>query len=112
MAVRISGAHTRTLTIDPATFDDTALYTLTVTNDCGSAVSEPADVLVFNDCPADVNFSGVVDVDDLIAVILGWGPCPDCNECPTDVKTVPGAGNCATDVDDLVAVILGWGQCP
>ena len=27
-------------------------------------------------CPADTNGSGAVDVDDLIAVILAWGPCP------------------------------------
>jgi hypothetical protein len=26
-------------------------------------------------CPADVEDSGIVDVDDLIAAILAWGPC-------------------------------------
>jgi predicted outer membrane repeat protein len=29
-----------------------------------------------NPCPPDVNLSGAVDADDLVAVILGWGQCP------------------------------------
>jgi len=28
-----------------------------------------------NNCLADVNHSGTVDVGDLLAVISGWGPC-------------------------------------
>jgi hypothetical protein len=53
---------------------------------------------------ADVNRDGRVDVDDLLEVILQWGPCP-----------VPGA-SCTADldcngtvaVDDLITVILSW----
>jgi len=64
-------------------------------------------------CPADIDSSGSVDVDDLIAVILGWGacanPCPP--YCPGDIAPQSN-GNCAVDVDDLVAVILAWGACP
>jgi hypothetical protein len=62
-------------------------------------------------CP-DVDGNGVVDVDDLIGVILGWGPCPTPPAlCQANVET---AGTSATtvDVDDLVAVILAWGACP
>jgi hypothetical protein len=62
---------------------------------------------VFNACPAcegDVDGSGAVDVDDLIAVILGWGPCAA--PCPPDVNQ-----SGAVDVDDLIAVILNWGAC-
>jgi hypothetical protein len=55
-------------------------------------------------CPADVNQSGAVDVDDLIAVILGWGDA--CN------TTVDSNDDGAVDVDDLIAVILAWGACP
>jgi hypothetical protein len=57
--------------------------------------------------PGDVNGDGVVDVDDLIAVILGWGACADCPppNCPADVND-----DCAVDVDDLIAVILNWGS--
>jgi hypothetical protein len=56
-------------------------------------------------CPADD--SGTVDVDDLIAVILGWGACGNCQSCQADVDD-----SCAVDVDDLIAVILAWGACP
>jgi hypothetical protein len=52
----------------------------------------------------DANHDGAVNVDDLIAVILGWGACADCGNCPADFD-----GNCAVNVDDLIAVILNWG---
>ncbi len=52
----------------------------------------------------DVNGDSFVDVDDLIAVILAWGPCPaPPAECPAD-----GNDSGAVDVDDLVSVILSW----
>ena len=54
-------------------------------------------------CPADVDGSGTVDVDDLVAVILAWGTGPG----PADVD---GSGQ--IDVDDLVTLILAWGPCP
>jgi hypothetical protein len=58
-------------------------------------------------CAEDVQRSGAVDVDDLIAVILGWGACPaPPAPCAPDVDH-PGA----VDVDDLIAVILAWGPC-
>jgi serine protease AprX len=55
-------------------------------------------------CLADVDNSGGVDVDDLVAIILAWGPCA---ACPADVDD-----SGTVDVDDLVAVILAWGDCP
>jgi hypothetical protein len=59
--------------------------------------------------PGDVNSSGFVDVDDLVAVILGWGACPaPPTFCEADVAPPP-AGDGEVDVDDLVAVILNWG---
>jgi hypothetical protein len=54
-------------------------------------------------CPADINASGAVDVDDLLAVINSWGVCA---KCPTDLNA-----DGAVDVDDLLAVINGWGAC-
>jgi hypothetical protein len=59
-------------------------------------------------CLGDTNNSGVVDVDDLVAVILGWGACAGCppTDCASDIDN-----DCDTDVDDLVAVILAWGPC-
>jgi hypothetical protein len=54
-------------------------------------------------CPEDTDHNGVIDVDDLVAVILSWGSCVNCN---ADID-----GNTIVDVDDLVAVILAWGPC-
>jgi hypothetical protein len=58
------------------------------------------------DCPADINGSGAVDVDDLIAVILGWGCTDPPGPCAADVNH-----SGVVDVDDLIAVVLGWGAC-
>jgi hypothetical protein len=56
-------------------------------------------------CEADVTEDGVVDVEDLVAVILGWGSCPPPPEaCPEDAN-----GDGVVDVQDLVGVILNWG---
>jgi hypothetical protein len=56
--------------------------------------------------PADVTFDGVVNVDDLFVVILGWGACPlPCpSNCAADITS-----DCAVNVDDLFAVIANWG---
>lgn len=50
----------------------------------------------------DVNGDGVVDVDDLVLVLLAWGPCD--GPCPADID-----GNGAVDVDDLILLITNWG---
>jgi hypothetical protein len=54
---------------------------------------------------ADIDGDGIVDVDDLLAVVLNWGECwggPPV--CPADID---GSGR--VDVDDLVTVIVNWG---
>jgi hypothetical protein len=67
----------------------------------------PGASLTPDSCPPDINNSGTVDVDDLIAMILGWGMCANCAVCPPDAN-----GSCSVDADDLIMVILGWGSCP
>jgi hypothetical protein len=58
--------------------------------------------------PPDVNRTGNVSADDLIAVILAWGDCPPApTPCTADVT-----GDNTVNVDDLIAVILDWGMCP
>jgi hypothetical protein len=59
------------------------------------------------DCVGDIARDGDVNVDDLVAVVVGWGPCACEYACPADVA----GGNNAVDVDDLVAVIKNWGAC-
>ena len=51
--------------------------------------------------PGDATGDGTIDVNDLLAVIAAWGPCPA--PCPADFD---GGGE--VDVDDLLAVIDNW----
>ena len=54
--------------------------------------------------PGDVTGNGVVDVDDLIAVVNAWGACPvPPPSCDADLT-----GNGVVDVDDLLEVINHW----
>ena len=71
--------------------------------------SLPWDIAVWRGvpCPADIDGTGTVDVNDLLAVITGWGPCANPNNCPGDIN-----GSGTIDVNDLLAVITAWGQCP
>jgi hypothetical protein len=59
-------------------------------------------------CVADINGDDSVNVDDLLAVINGWGACPSpCPpNCAADVDDT-----CAVNVDDLLVVINAWGPC-
>ena len=55
--------------------------------------------------PGDVTGDGFVDVADMVAVILSWGPCPDPPApCPADLDQ-----DGDVDVADLVIVVLNWG---
>jgi hypothetical protein len=56
------------------------------------------------ECPADLDGNGVVDVNDLVATVLGWGACAG---CAGDLD-----GDDVIDVNDLLIVILAWGGCP
>tara|TARA_B100001059_G_scaffold173662_1_gene173873 strand:+ start:5965 stop:8757 length:2793 start_codon:yes stop_codon:yes gene_type:complete len=57
-----------------------------------------------NPCP-DPDGSGSVGVNDLLAVLSDWGPCP--GTCVGDLD-----GNGIVGIDDLLAVLGGWGPCP
>lgn len=63
----------------------------------------------FNGCCGDANSNNVVDIDDLVLVITGWG-----NPSLGDVATSSNScvSNGFTNMDDLVAVITHWGNCP
>ena len=53
---------------------------------------------------ADVNGDGVVDIDDVFAVLGEWGPCPDPPAaCPADIDE-----SGAVDIDDLFEVLANW----
>ncbi|MHC5001882.1 MAG: hypothetical protein ACYTJ0_02050 [Planctomycetota bacterium] len=55
-------------------------------------------------CTADIDGSGAVDVDDLLAVILDWGTDGSGHGGDVDHSGL-------VDSDDLAAVILEWGPC-
>lgn len=72
----------------------------------------PRDPASVNDCPADITGNGgppdgVVNVDDLNAVLSSWGQ----NVGPCNAPEVTGDG--VVDVDDLNLVLGSWGMvCP
>lgn len=54
-------------------------------------------------CVEDVNTDGIVNIDDVFAVLAAWGPCSDCIEDVNDDGVV--------DIDDLFAILAAWGPC-
>ena len=79
---------------------------------CDPSVPPPAPV-----CPADIAPvgapDGMVNVQDLLAVIGAWGPCGDPNNCAADIApSGPPMGDGIANVQDLLAVIGAWGACP
>jgi hypothetical protein len=82
------------------------------------------------ECFGDVTLDYRVDVDDLVQVILHWGPCegapPSCTSCGDGIGVPPqpsapafcaadiaplGDPDGQVDVDDLILIITQWGQC-
>ena len=54
----------------------------------------------------DVTGDCCVDIQDYLAVLGGWGPCPvGPNEPCADTD-----GNGMVDINDLLAVLGAWGQ--
>lgn len=68
--------------------------------------NQPLNYFSHNQIIGDVTHDGVVNIDDLVGVITGWGACPEpcAAYCPADLDH-----NCSVDIDDLVNVITHWG---
>ncbi len=58
------------------------------------------------ECREDVNGTGDVGFDDVLAVLREWGACPPQQMCPADVD-----GNGVVEYPDVVAVLSAWGPC-
>jgi hypothetical protein len=54
-------------------------------------------------CPADINGDGLINVNDLLAVITNWGA--------TGPNAADINGDNIVDVNDLLAVVTSWGVC-
>ncbi|MCI0629425.1 MAG: hypothetical protein L0Y44_02075 [Phycisphaerales bacterium] len=106
----ISGATSAVLTINNAGGANAGSYDVVLSNTCGSTTSAVAtlDVIGCETCPADVApqpaGDGLVNVNDLLAVIAAWGACAGCQ---ADLNA-----DGVVNVDDLLAVITAWGPCP
>ncbi len=68
-------------------------------------------------CPADITpvgppvGNGVVNIDDLVAVLNGFGPC-SAPPAPCVADITPDGGNGVVNIDDLVALLNAFGACP
>jgi hypothetical protein len=82
-------------------------YAITAPNTSTNGTADGRAYLIAGDvfpCPADVDVSGSVGFDDLLAILAAWGPCEDCRE---DLD-----GDREVGLDDLLAVLASWGPCP
>ncbi len=70
-------------------------------SDVASALDARDEAFAIADCGADLDGSGDVDIDDLLAVVAGWG---------TADGDVTGDG--ATTIEDILEVIGTFGPCP
>ncbi len=52
----------------------------------------------------DLDGDGVIDIPDLLALLVDWGPCPEpCAACPADLD-----GDGVIGISDLLALLAGW----
>ncbi|MCZ6836871.1 MAG: hypothetical protein O7G85_13930 [Planctomycetota bacterium] len=56
------------------------------------------------DCTGDTDGNRVVDVEDLLDLLGGWGPCDICLSDFNQDRLI--------DVEDLLDLLAGWGDCP
>jgi hypothetical protein len=88
----VSDASISTMSRDP----DGAAWMLGTTED-GDALA----LMRHCDGVADLNGDGVVDIDDLFAVLAAWGPC---DGCPEDINN-----DGVVNIDDVFEVLTNWG---
>lgn len=98
----IAGATTSLLSIDPVTAQDSGHYDVITTDECASATSKTALLLVAE--AWDLNLDGQVDMLDLLLLLGSWGDCPAPEPCPADVD-----GDGQVGVADLLLVLGHWG---
>ena len=66
----------------------------------------PGTVYIFDHdpTPGDLDCNGSVGAADLLALLVNWGPCDDCQACPADLN-----GDCIVGVSDLLILLMNWG---
>lgn len=94
---------TMTTSVGPGTYWFViAPWAFTDSGACGSRYTAKAEVII--NCVGDVNNSGAVDVNDLLALLSAWGLCSP--PCPYDL--VPDG---QVNVNDLLVMLSAWGPC-
>lgn len=51
----------------------------------------------------DLNRDGSVDLQDLLILLAGWGPCPESTRCPADID-----GDGTVGLGDLLVLLSNW----
>jgi hypothetical protein len=63
-------------------------------------------------CPGDADGNGVVDIDDIVLVVLNFGPCPDlCTNVTCAIPNATSVCNPATGLCEIVACDSGFADC-
>ena len=52
----------------------------------------------------DIDGDGFVGISDLLILLADWGPCADCDDCPSDLDD-----DCTVGLSDLLILLANWG---
>ncbi len=58
----------------------------------------------FQGTSCDIDGDGTVGASDLLILLVSWGPCADCGNCPADLD-----GDCTVGASDLLILLANWG---
>ncbi|MEE8155274.1 MAG: integrin alpha, partial [Phycisphaerales bacterium] len=81
-------------------------YIITAANDSGGTgkayliagnIGPPA-------IPGDLDGDGSVGASDLLILLVNWGRCADCDDCPADLNH-----DCSVGAADLLILLVNWG---
>ena len=78
---------------------------MTINNSSNAPLLNILIDLPAEDCIADINSDGYVNVSDVLQLIAAWGDCST-KDCPADVN-----GDYSVNVIDLLELIDAWGSC-
>ncbi len=74
----------------------------------GEEFKAPHRMVLLSPCaPADFACDGDVGPVDLAQLLVAWGPCGDCDDCPQDLN-----GDCTVGPTDLGMLLVSWGPFP
>ena len=54
--------------------------------------------------PGDIDGDGTVGASDLLILLVNWGSCADCGDCPADLDD-----DCTVGASDLLILLVNWG---